>query len=67
MKYFQVISIFFLFIIFGCEEKVDYGLNDDNVCYEIYAPVCGSDGVNYDNDCYATKVGITEWTDGECS
>ena len=38
----------------------------NNPCSAIYAPVCGCDGVNYGNDCYAKNAGITEWTEGEC-
>ena len=37
------------------------------VCYEIYLPVCGSDGITYSNDCKARVAGITEFTTGECS
>ena len=29
-------------------------------------PICGCDGLAYDNDCKADKAGVTEWTKGEC-
>lgn len=49
----------------GC---IDPSLIDPlGVCPLIYAPVCGCNGVTYDNGCFAEKVGgVTSWTDGEC-
>ena len=41
-------------------------ISHDSVCTEEYQPVCGCDGLNYNNDCYDEKAGITDWVEGEC-
>jgi hypothetical protein len=33
---------------------------------EIYDPVCGCDGITYDNYCVADSSGVTSYVTGEC-
>lgn len=41
-------------------------INPNCICYMIYAPVCGCNGVTYDNDCFARCHGVTSFTQGPC-
>ena len=60
-----ILLYFFLFLTISC--KAEPLPEDVLVCYEIYLPVCGSDGKTYPNDCYAERESITEYISGECS
>jgi hypothetical protein len=45
-----------------CEEQ----LKANCACAEIYSPVCGCNGVTYDNACEAECHGIIDYTSGAC-
>ena len=47
----------------GC---IDNSKISNNLCIEIYDPVCGCDGVTYSNSCKALVAGVTSWTKGQC-
>ncbi len=54
----------------GCDNDECYidesKISDASIFMEEYKPVCGCDGLTYDNDYNADKAGVTEWTKGEC-
>ena len=60
-----------IMVIDDCEPNdcIDTSLIDLNaVCYDLWDPVCGCDGVTYSNDCYAINyAGVTSFTPGPCN
>ena len=56
MKKSLIIPILYLVIISSCT-KEEEPINE--ACTEIYMPVCGPDGTQYDNECFARLEGIT--------
>ena len=54
----HIIILFVLLILYGCP-------NQNCVCPDLYAPVCGDNGKTYSNPCLAECDGVS-YVDGEC-
>lgn len=48
------------------DDCIDESLKGEYPCTKERRPVCGCDGVTYDNPCLAKKAGVSQTTEGPC-
>ena len=62
--------------VWRCEDsKNNNCIDESKISYDYqciiengeYQPVCGCNGVFYEDICFAENDGVTEWTEGECN
>jgi hypothetical protein len=73
MRNFCLLAVFSILCLSACSECVEPDtcidpskIDSDAACIEIYEPVCGCDGMTYDNSCFAEISGVMSWTEGVC-
>ena len=75
IKYSLILAILFALASFASCGDTDQVVTQDNcltdlpnpndVCIEIYEPVCGCNDVTYSNSCFAEGI-VVSWTEGAC-
>jgi len=67
---FTCMLLSFTLLFVACKKEsdcIDESLIDRNAaCFDVRELVCGCDNKTYDNECEATKRGITSWKEGKC-
>ena len=76
MKQHLFITVLYFLILFSncsdMDKKVIHDIclsdppNPNEVCIEIYQPVCGCNQITYSNSCFAEGI-VISWTEGACS
>ena len=71
----KYLSIVLLIGFWCCEDsKNNDCIDESKISYDYqciiengeYQPVCGCNGVFYEDVCFAENAGVSEWIDGEC-
>ena len=69
MKYLSITFVALAMLSLSCkkDECIEKkNIQENCVCYQIAEPVCGCNGQQYTNACYAECDGVLTYTEGPC-